>query len=184
MNDSFVMFYCVGCSNEVCMSEVSYAWVKFYMHEWSSICMSEILYAWVKYTWVKFQTWVVLHLWMSHISNMDKSCSTHKWVMSRIWISHVPHIDESCPTYGWFTSHVSQSGQQHPSMPVSTETASPRKPTKSTSWDSSVQIQIRPKLQFEFVPRNTEESEFLDLVDFRRVAFSVETVMSESCLTS
>jgi len=25
MNDSFVMFYCVGCSNEVCMSEVSYA---------------------------------------------------------------------------------------------------------------------------------------------------------------
>jgi len=35
----------------------------------------------------------------------------------------------------------------------------------------------QPKSHFEFVPRDTEESEFLDVVDFRGVAFSVETVI-------
>jgi len=34
---------------------------------------------------------------------------------------------------------------------------------------------MEPKSQFEFVPRDTEESEFLDLVDF---AVSVETVIA------
>mmetsp|Transcript_5803 Transcript_5803/g.5157 ORF Transcript_5803/g.5157 Transcript_5803/m.5157 type:complete len:97 (-) Transcript_5803:248-538(-) len=46
----------------------------------------------------------------------------------------------------------------------------------SLSTNSSVQIQINPKSQFEYLPRNTEESEFLDLVDFGDVAFSVKTV--------
>jgi len=35
---------------------------------------------------------------------------------------------------------------------------------------------MKPKSQFEFVPRDTEESWFLDLVDFWNVAFSVEPV--------
>jgi len=34
-----------------------------------------------------------------------------------------------------------------------------------------------PKSQLESIPRDSEESEFLDLVDFWDVAFSVETVM-------
>jgi len=35
---------------------------------------------------------------------------------------------------------------------------------------------MKPKSQSEFVPRDTEESEFLDLADFEGVAISVETV--------
>jgi len=35
---------------------------------------------------------------------------------------------------------------------------------------------MKPKSQFEFVTRDTEESEFLDLVDFGGEAISVETV--------
>jgi len=34
---------------------------------------------------------------------------------------------------------------------------------------------MKPTSQFEFVPRDTEESEFFDLVDFGDVAFSAET---------
>ena len=43
--------------------------------------------------------------------------------------------------------------------------------------NSSGQIQIKPKVQFQFVPRDTEESECLDLLDFRGVAFSAESVI-------
>ena len=43
--------------------------------------------------------------------------------------------------------------------------------------NSSVQIWIKPKSQFEFIPRDTKESKFLDLVDFGDAAFSVETVV-------
>jgi len=34
--------------------------------------------------------------------------------------------------------------------------------------------------QFEFVPRDTEKSEFLDLVDYGCVAISVESVVHET----
>jgi len=51
-------------------------------------------------------------------------------------------------------------------MTVSTENATPPKSTKSRDSNASVQIQIKPQSRFEFVPRNSEESEFLDLVDF------------------
>jgi len=38
----------------------------------------------------------------------------------------------------------------------------PQKPTKSKNSDSSLQLQIGPDFQFEFVPRDTEESGFCD----------------------
>jgi len=63
-------------------------------------------------------------------------------------------------------------------MTDSTEYATLPKSTMSRNSNFSVQIQIRPKSQFEFVPQDTEESEFLDLVDFGDVAISVETVIS------
>jgi len=47
-------------------------------------------------------------------------------------------------------------------MTVSTENAAPLKFTESKKLSFSVQIQIKPKFQFEFVPRDTEESESLD----------------------
>jgi len=62
-------------------------------------------------------------------------------------------------------------------MTDSTENATPPKSTKSRNSDSSVQIQIQPKFHFQVVPRDDEESEFLDLVDFGEVAFSEETVV-------
>ena len=51
-------------------------------------------------------------------------------------------------------------------MTVSTENATPPKSTKSRDSNASVQIQIKPQSRFEFVPRNSEESKFLNLVDF------------------
>jgi len=63
-------------------------------------------------------------------------------------------------------------------MTVFTENTTPPKSIKSRNTKSSVQIQIKPKSKFEFVPRDTEDFEFLDLVDFGGVAISVETVIS------
>ena len=63
-------------------------------------------------------------------------------------------------------------------MTVFTENATPLESTKPRNSNSSAQIQIRAKSQFEFVPRDTEESEFLDLADFEGVAISVKTVKS------
>jgi len=39
-----------------------------------------------------------------------------------------------------------------------------------------IQIQIKPKSRFEFVPQNPEKLVFLDVVGFGGLAFSVETV--------
>jgi len=39
------------------------------------------------------------------------------------------------------------------------------------------QIQVKPKSQFDFVPRDAEESEILDFVGFGGVAISVSTAI-------
>jgi len=64
-------------------------------------------------------------------------------------------------------------------LEMTDSTANATHPQSTQSWDpnSPVQIEIKPKFQFQFVPRDTEESEFLNLVDFGDVAFLVETVM-------
>ena len=62
-------------------------------------------------------------------------------------------------------------------MTFPTENAYPPKSTISENSNFLVQIQIKSKFQLAFVPRDTEESEFLDLVDFGGVAISVETVI-------
>ena len=65
----------------------------------------------------------------------------------------------------------------NPSLPApmtdSTQNATPPKSTKSKNWNSSVQIHIQSKSQFDFVPRDTEKSEFLDLVDSGDLAMCV-----------
>jgi len=65
-------------------------------------------------------------------------------------------------------------------MTVSTVTENTA-PPKSTKYqtNSSVQIQIQSKSQFEFVPRVIEESEFLDLMDYAVVTISVKTVIHQ-----
>jgi len=62
-------------------------------------------------------------------------------------------------------------------MTDSTENTEPPKATKSRNSSSSVQIQIQGKFQFECVLRDTEESEFLDLVDLEDIVFAVETLI-------
>ena len=59
-------------------------------------------------------------------------------------------------------------------MTESTEYATPPKSTKSRNSNSSVQIQIKQKSQFELVPRDTEKSEFLNVVDGGGGAFSMK----------
>jgi len=54
---------------------------------------------------------------------------------------------------------------------LSTENTTPPKSSKPRNSNSSVQIQIEPKSRFEFIPRDTEKSEFLDLVDFGDYVF-------------
>jgi len=66
---------------------------------------------------------------------------------------------------------------QKPAMTDSTEIATSPKSTRSKHSNSSVQIPIQPKSQSEFLPRDTEKSEFLDLLDFGDVAFSVQAVI-------
>jgi len=59
-----------------------------------------------------------------------------------------------------------------------TENDTPPKPTKSRNSNSSVPVQIKPKSKSEFVPRDIEKSEFLNVVNFGDdVAFSVETII-------
>jgi len=59
-------------------------------------------------------------------------------------------------------------------MTDSTENATPPKSTESRNSKSLLQIQIKNKSQSEFVPRNTEEFEFVDMVDFGNVAFTMK----------
>jgi len=40
--------------------------------------------------------WVMSHVWISHVTRVNKSCQTCKWVMSHVWMSHVTCMDESC----------------------------------------------------------------------------------------
>ena len=63
-------------------------------------------------------------------------------------------------------------------MTDATEYATPPKSFKLRISNYLVQIRIEAKFEFEFVPRDTEEFEFFDLVDFGDVEFSVETVIT------
>jgi len=60
-------------------------------------------------------------------------------------------------------------------MTIFTENATHLKSTKSKNSNSFVQIQIKPKSEYDFVLRDTEESELFHLVDFGGVVFSEET---------
>jgi len=62
-------------------------------------------------------------------------------------------------------------------MTVYTENATHSKSTKSRISNSPVQTLLKPKSQFECVPRDFEKSEILDSVDFGGVATSVEIVI-------
>jgi len=81
--------------------------------------------------------------------------------------SHHPFIYMYMVQFGYMYSH----------MKVWTESATPSKSTKSRNSNSSDQIRIQPNFRFVLVPRDIEEVEFLDLMDFEEVALSAEWVM-------
>ena len=62
-------------------------------------------------------------------------------------------------------------------MTDSTENASHPQSTRSRNSIFSVQIQIKPTSRYEFVLRDTKESESLDLADFGGDVLSVESVI-------
>ena len=49
--------------------------------------------------------WVMSHMWMSHVTQVNESCHAGEWVMSRMWMSHVTQVNESCHTCERFMSH-------------------------------------------------------------------------------
>ena len=50
--------------------------------------------------------WVMLYIWMRHITHMNESCYTYECVMSNIWMSYITPLNESCHTYEEVTSHT------------------------------------------------------------------------------
>jgi len=63
----------------------------------------------------------------------------------------------------WVQNEIStlQRGDVNTEQTDSTENATPPKSTEPRNLNSSVQIQKKPESQAEFVPRDTEKSEFL-----------------------
>ena len=62
-------------------------------------------------------------------------------------------------------------------MTLSTQNTTPPKSTTCRNSNFTVHIQTKSPSQFEFVLRDTKESEYLDLGEFRSLAFAVETVI-------
>jgi len=65
-----------------------------------------------------------------------------------------------------------------------TEIITPTQFTKSGNSNYSVTVQMKAPTQFECVPRDTEKSEFLDLVHVGEVAFAVETIILTAQISS
>ena len=176
----------------------------YHTHDW---VISHTWYDWViLHVWMSHITRT--HIWISHITHMNESYHTYEWVIAHIqkshitytriwmshithiWMSHITHMDESCHTCEWLapqqsgndiTNYITHTHETYVTYAsLFFEDAAPPKSSKSRNSNSSVQIQIEPKSQFEFVPRGNKEFEFLDLVDFGDVVLSVEFVIPAS----
>jgi len=77
-----------------CLADDSWGWVT--SHMWMSHVshMNESRHT---YEWVMSH---IVMLWMSHVTHVNESCHTCEWVMSHIWMSPVSQMNKSCLTYG------------------------------------------------------------------------------------
>ena len=57
--------------------------------------------------------WVTSHMWMSHVTHVNRSWHTYawvtcayEWVNADIWMGHVTHVNGSRDTCEWVTSHM------------------------------------------------------------------------------
>jgi len=68
------------------------------------VCTFQTYISCVKSESCLWYEWIMSHIWMSHVSDMNESCHTYEWVMSHIWMSHVSHMNESCRSCEWVKS--------------------------------------------------------------------------------
>jgi len=128
-------------------------------------------------------TWLIRMYVINNESNHSTSeyCVWNYNVSMSTWLIHIFVRNSSiCGTWLFLlcvVTHLHVCHQQWeditaPPMIVSTENTTPPQSSKPRNSNSSVQIQIEPKSRFEFIPRDTEKSEFLDLVDFGDYVFN------------
>ena len=86
------------------------------------------------------------------------------------------YIHSFIHTHRWITLNGGND-HFHSYMRVTNSTENVTPPKSSKYRNSNSSVQMKSKSQFGFVSRDTEKSEFLDLVDFGSVAISVESVI-------
>jgi len=62
---------------------------------------------------MSYDSWVVSHIWMCHVTHTNEPWHTYEWVMSNVRMGHVTPMNESCHTYEGVTSHVWMSHVTH-----------------------------------------------------------------------
>jgi len=107
--------------------------------------------------------------WMWHECDMNVTWMWHEYDMNVTWMWHEYDMNVTWMWHAW----------QFPCMTVSTEIATPPKSTKSRNSDFSVYRGAHSNSDSAWTRICTEEFEFLDLVDFGGVAFSVEAVICD-----
>ena len=89
------------CDSFIFVTELMHLCDMTHTHMWHRCDMTH------SHIWLdsfKCVTWVMSHLWMSHVTYVNESCHICEWVMSHIWLSlvvhmrmsHVTHMNESC----------------------------------------------------------------------------------------
>jgi len=93
------------------------------------------------------------------------------------WKFYIPKRASNHRALLWKVTCKDQASCEFCLMPVSTENATSPKSTKSRNSDSSVSHRTNSNWDFVVIWIRTDKFEFLDLVDFGDVSFSVETII-------
>jgi len=146
-----------------------YIYMYTHIHVYIYICMCFVCTCDMTRSYLWHDSFV--RVWCDPFNVRAKSCGTQpdELFMSNICILQVCN---ACVWHDFTNAFV-----WHDFRTESTGNSTPPKSTKSRNSNASVQIQINPRSQFEFLPRDTEESECFDLVDCGGVEISVETVI-------
>jgi len=103
-----VMYVYVYVARNANNNQYHNKWLYLYCR--SLICCCWLLACTVSHGTYQTNEWVTSHIWMSHVTRMNRWCHTCEWVMSHIWMSHITYLNSWCRTYGWVISHT---GMRH-----------------------------------------------------------------------